>query len=233
MHSFSTSAAEFTSRDDLIKRASLLFDDFIIGSGYPYAFNDLKKNIQDVFSELELKRWEEQINQSPFSLDLIKKFSRVEGSTELPGAKGQGRMSGKAFPRMGWTLIKATRKSAVPSTEIINMVELTVHAGYLSSVLLFEKLADRPFRSDPEVVYEKFIMQAYMTPENAVQEIWEFTSFQRYWEFFLKERNLQKPLRDLQSMRRKSPFVNSFSGLVGVGIALAVAERVEKPEFLN
>ncbi len=225
MNSFSTSAAKFSGRDDLIKRASLLFDDFVYQSDFPDAFASLKENIEDAFSVSELDMWEAQIDQSPYALDLIKKFSQIEGSTELPSAKGQGRMSGSTFPRMGWTLIKSTRKAAVPSIEIINMVELTIHAGYLSSILLFEKLSERPFRTDPDMVYEKFVMQAYMTPENAVQAVWEFTTFQPYWEFFLEKRNLHKPLRDLKLMRRNSPFVNSFSGLVGVGIALAIAER--------
>ena len=107
MNSFSTSAAKFSSRDDLIKRASLLFDDFVYQSDFPDAFASLKENIEDAFSGSDLDRWEAQIDQSPYALDLIKKFSQIEGSTELPSAKGQGRMSGSTFPRMGWTLIKS------------------------------------------------------------------------------------------------------------------------------
>lgn len=216
------------SREDLYRRTSLLFDELGMGGANFHTFRD---QIEANFSETRLEAWEQTARSSVNTIPLIKRFAAVEGDTGNSDTKGQGRVSNVAFPRMGGVLHKAASKSHVRSESVIGAVELTVHAGHLALLLLYsEKSLSRPIRSDAEVVWNEWMLEAYRVPDEAIEPVWGVAAFQHFWQTFLEQSGMAKPARDLAKQKR-SPFTSSFSGLVGVGIMLAETERepLERP----
>jgi hypothetical protein len=57
--------------------------------------------------------------------------------------------------------------------------------------------------------------------------IWSISAFEEFWQRFLTSEGMDKPAKDFLKKKRSSPVVNSFSGLIGVGLALAAVEREE------
>jgi len=115
-------AQKITGREDLYRRASLLFDDLGMGGTYFPMFRD---QIETNFSETAIEAWEQAAKSSVHAIPLIKRFAAVEGDTRTSGTKGQGRVSSVAFPRMGGVLHKAASKAGVRSESVIGAVELT------------------------------------------------------------------------------------------------------------
>jgi hypothetical protein len=213
-------AQEIVSREDLVRRASLLFDDIGMGLALPSFMGQIEAN----YSETEIEAWKQAAQSSVHAIPLIKRFAAVEGDTRKSDTKGQGRVSSVAFPRMGGVLHKAAAKAHVRPESVIGAVELTVHAGYLSSLLFFEELWPRSIRSNTEVVWNEWIPEAYRAPDEAIEGIWGVVAFQEFWQRFLEQTGMTKPAREL-SKQKISPLTSSFSGLVGVGIVLAAVER--------
>ena len=211
-------AQEIVSREDLYRRASLLFDDLGMGGTYFPMFRD---QIEANFSETAIEAWEQAAKSSVHAIPLIKRFAAVEGDTRKSDTKGQGRVSSVAFPRMGGVLHKAASKAGV---RVIGAVELTVHAGYLASLLLSEGFGGRPIRSNTEVVWNEWIPEAYRALDEGVEAIWGVAAFQEFWQRFLEQSGMAKPAREL-AKQKMSPLTSSFSGLVGVGLVLAAVER--------
>lgn len=218
-------AQKITNREDLYRRASLLFDD--LGMGGPQ-FTMFRDWIETEFSGTAIDNWEMGAKSSAHAIPLIKRFAAVEGDTRHSGTKGQGRVSGIAFPRMGGVLCKAGSKAHVPYESVIEAVELTVHAGYLAGLLVFEGYDRRPVRSNIEEVWNEWIPEAYQAPDAAIEAIWNISAFQEFWQRFLERSGMSKPARQL-AKQKMSPLTSSFSGLVGVGLVLAVVER--EPEI--
>ncbi|SVB93916.1 uncharacterized protein METZ01_LOCUS246770 [marine metagenome] len=214
-------AQEIVSREDLYRRASLLFDDLGMGGTYFPMFRD---QIEANFSETAIEAWEQAAKSSVHAIPLIKRFAAVEGDTRKSDTKGQGRVSSVAFPRMGGVLHKAASKAGVRSESVIGAVELTVHAGYLASLLLFEGFGGRPIRANTEVVWNEWIPEAYRAPDEGIEAIWGVAAFQEFWQRFLEQSGMAKPAREL-AKQKMSPLTSSFSGLVGVGLVLAAVER--------
>ena len=214
-------AQEVVSREDLYRRASLLFDDLGMGGTYFSMFRD---NVEANFSQTEIEAWEQAAKSSVHAIPLIKRFAAVEGDTRNADTKGQGRISNVAFPRMGGVLYDVASKAHVRSESVIGAVELTVHAGYLASLLLFERIGGMPISANTEAVWNEWIPEAYRAPDDAVEAIWGIAGFQEFWKRFLEQSGMTKPARELVK-QKMSPFTSSFSGLVGVGFMLALTER--------
>lgn len=219
---FRTGAEQPSSRNDLYVRASLLFDELGMGET---SLTQFKYNLESQISEPVLSDWATEATKSPMTIPLIKRFSRVEGDISNAGLKGQGRVS-TAFPRLGGVLHSTARKQGVPVESVVSAVELTVHAGYLASLLLYDSIAEKPLRDDTELVWRQWIFEAYTVPEQGVEAIWGIAGFVEFWRRFLERSDLSKDAKKLAKYKR-TPFVNSLSGLVGVGMALAATERID------
>ena len=189
---FKDGAQTITGRDDLYLRAGLLFDELNMGGNLQ---SDFKQNLESIFSESELLAWEKESTLSTHAIPLIKRFSAVEGDVRNSGIKGQGRI-GTSFPRMGGVLCNAANKAGVSSTRVASAVELTVHAGYLASLLLFEGIPQKPFRKDREIVWRQFIIEAYSVPTKGVEMIWSISAFEEFWQRFLTSEGMDKPAKD-------------------------------------
>ena len=223
MQTIDQGAQPISGREDLYRRTALLFDDLGMGGDF---YQQFKQGIESQMPESEIHAWELETTRSSHTIPLIKRFSAVEGDTNNTGIKGQGRVS-TAYPRMGGALSTAASKARVPSSRVIAAVELTVHAGYLASLLVLESIPTKPFRTNTEIVWEKWILEAYTVPSSGVEMIWEVVAFEEFWQRFLTQTGMKKPAQEFQKQKRSSPFVNSFSGLIGVGLALAAVEREE------
>ncbi len=214
-------AQEIAGREDLYHRASLLFDELGWPGSYFQMFRD---QIETNLSETEIETWEQASKSSIHAIPLIKRFAAVEGNTNNSDTKGQGRVSSIAYPRMGGVLHKAALKARVRSESVIGAVELTVHAGYLASLVVFDEIGRRPLRSDTEAVWKEWIPEAYRASNDEVEAIWGVAGFYEFWKRFLEQSGMAKPAREL-AKQKMSPLTSSFSGLVGVGLVLAAVER--------
>ena len=162
--------------------------------------------------------------QSPIALDLIRRFAAIEGDIQNPGLKGLGRVSRMAFPRLGGALHKEAAKARVDGRDVVNAVERTVQGSYLAMLIASDSILDRSLITDTEQVWERWIPMAYAVPGEIVRRVSDVCAFVEFWRRALLQWGMKKAAKQL-TRRRRSAVNSSLGGLMGVGAALAIAER--------
>lgn len=216
---FATGAIGVQDERALVERASLLAPE--LGMDSPYLDQFQVALSEDLGAE-RTGHWLSAA-ASPLALTLIKRFSAGEGDSSDNGLKGLGRMSSKSFPRLGGVLHQEVQKAGVERADIVHAVERTIQASYLAMLISSESILDRRRLTDENDVWERWIPNAYVVPEQLFARIGEVCAFVEFWKQVLEGWGLKKAAKQLK--RPRTAVNSSVGGLAGVGAALAIAER--------
>ncbi|MEX1006319.1 MAG: hypothetical protein WD271_00560 [Acidimicrobiia bacterium] len=126
---------------------------------------------------------------------------------------------------MGGVLHEHATKAGVEATDVIHAVECTVQGLYLAMLLVGydSNLLARPLIVSSESVWERWLPHAYVVPEQIVDLVSEVCAFVEFWNRAFVAWGMKKAAKELP--KRRSKINSSLGGLVGVGAALAIAER--------
>jgi hypothetical protein len=179
----------------------------------------------DAISDEEFSAWLAGANSRP-AFRCVRRFAAVEGDTESRDLKGLGRISVKGFPRIGGVLHKSVSKERVATVAIKALVERTVQASYLTSLLIL--LLDtgslpNAVQDDVDALWDEWIPHSYDTPAAHMDQVFNVVAFTSFWTSGLDALGLARLTKDLQ--KPKSDLNRSLGGLAGVGSSLALVER--------
>jgi len=132
-------------------------------------------------------------------------------------------VTSKSFPRLGGVLHDEVRKAGVEHADVIHAVERTVQASYLAMLISSASILDRRQLDNESEVWERWIPNAYVVPEQLFASIAEVCAFDEFWKRTLEGWGLTKAAKQLKKVR--TAVNSSVGGLAGVGAALAIAER--------
>lgn len=216
-----TGAAVVHDLDDLHLRASLLFAECGLGHYLP----KFKENMAGVLDENSLGMWLAAANNEA-ALGCMRDFARVEGNVLSSDAKGLGRISASSFPRLGAVLAKPARKAGVDSNAVTALVERTAQAGYLAALavlLMNDEPIPAPAYSEKDALWQRWIPLAYRVPDGFMDEVSGIPAFVSFWDGSLRTLGMPKMADAVKN--QKSDLNKSISGLVGVGVSLALVDR--------
>jgi hypothetical protein len=215
---FETGAIAVANEQELVGRASLLSSE--LGMAEPH-LAQFQSGIAEDLGPDGMAAWLSAA-QSRVGLELIRRFAEIEGDIRNPGLKGLGRVSQAAFPRMGGALNKQAAKAGVDPRDVVNAVERSVQASYLAMLIASASILDRALTTEAEQVWQRWIPQAYAVPDEIVSRVSDFCAFVEFWRRAFLEWGMKKAAKELS---KRSPVSSSLGGLMGVGAALAIAER--------
>lgn len=216
---FGTGAIKIKNQRALVERASLLAPELELDIPH---LDQFEATLTEDLSTKEMRAWLNAA-QSPVALRLMKRFSEGEGDASDHGLKGLGRMTSKSFPRLGGVLHDEVRKSGVEPADVVNAVERTVQASFLAMLVQYPDILDRKRLDDESDIWEQWIPDAYVVPEQLLERIWEICAVGAFWTRTFECWGLKKATKQFKKFG--TAVNSSIGGLAGVGIALAIAER--------
>lgn len=221
MSTLSSGASNVTGLDDLLVRASLLWKD--VGLGDRQA--RFRSNLDSEMDEEKYGAWLAGSSTNS-AIACMRRFAVVEANVQNKDLKGVGRISSSSFPRMGGVISKSAHKAGVSSSEIQSLVERTVQSGYLCLLLIhLLHVGNVPevVVTDEEKLWKLWIPMSYQAPTGWMDEVSHVAAFVSFWSGGLKQLGMNKVSSEVTNQR--SDVCRSLSGLVGVGVTLALAER--------